>query len=78
VTSYFIFKKHSKCLKHNSTVCGCLLNMTKEELNLSIRNSINLYIVCSSYFKISDKKVVYIGTATKIKYLNYSYKNINI
>jgi len=49
---YFIYKRHEECLKHKSTHCGCKLNMTNEEIEISINNYIDIYKYVQPYLKL--------------------------
>eukprot|EP00833_Pecoramyces_ruminatium_P015546 jgi/Orpsp1_1/1189578/evm.model.d7180000073013.1 len=48
---YFIYKIHELCQVHNSTSCGCKLNMTKEYVLYNIDNYISIYKICSNFYK---------------------------
>ncbi|ORX64425.1 hypothetical protein BCR32DRAFT_273116 [Anaeromyces robustus] len=47
-TIYFIYEKHELCTIHQSTSCGCKLNISKDILLVKITQSINYYTLCSS------------------------------
>jgi len=68
--NYFIYRKHEHCKVHNSTSCGCKLNMSKEVYISYIKKTIDLYIICSTFFERIDNKYVYVSTKTKIKILS--------
>ncbi|OUM57794.1 hypothetical protein PIROE2DRAFT_17107 [Piromyces sp. E2] len=71
--TYFVFKRHEQCHIHKSTCCGCRLNMTREHFQTLIRKSIDFYRICTQFFEITDQgKLMYIGTQSKIKYLQYN------
>ncbi|ORX49040.1 hypothetical protein BCR36DRAFT_413035 [Piromyces finnis] len=47
-THYFIFERHEFCSKHNSNICGCKINLSKENICNNIDNYIILYKMCST------------------------------
>jgi len=78
--NYFIYKRHIKCKIHNSDTCECTLNVTKEELKRNIRNSLDFYKICTSFFMVDNKKLYYINIKNKVDIIycyNYNYNNYN-
>jgi len=47
---YFICFRHEKCQLHNSSTCGCKINLTKENIEQQSKRYIALYKTCSSTF----------------------------
>jgi len=70
MTNYYIFQKHEQCTIHNSTSCGCKLDIPQKELMNTIRNRIDIYKICTSYFKIVDNKLTFVNVETKQQFIN--------
>jgi len=68
--TYFVYKRHERCILHKSTCCGCKLKISNEHFQTLIRKSIDFYRICTQFFEITDNgKLVYISIQSKIKYL---------
>ena len=68
--TYFLFKRHEKCLIHDSYTCGCILEQTKEDLISTIYKFIDYYKFCSTLFVIENGKVKFMNIKTKLKLLD--------
>ncbi|ORX42813.1 hypothetical protein BCR36DRAFT_242089, partial [Piromyces finnis] len=69
---YFIFKRHEKCMIHQSFSCPCTLNISIETFYKNIRKSIDFYKISSSFFEIVNNKLLYINISSKIKLVNFN------
>ncbi|ORX41392.1 hypothetical protein BCR36DRAFT_311543, partial [Piromyces finnis] len=72
VFKYFICIRHETCSIHHSTTCECSLLMTKEELLINAKKTINVYNVCRKTFVIINKRLAYVSPKIKLKYLKFN------
>jgi len=76
VKKYFLFKRHDLCNIHNSYTCGCKLDIPMDEQIHIIRQSIDIYKVCSTLYMISRKNIQSYETLSKLDYGKASVKKV--
>jgi len=72
--NYFILQRHESCLIHNSTTCGCKLNIPDNEKFIVFNKRIEIYNICSTFIEIVNKKITYVKAMYKIQLLEMKIK----